>query len=175
MLRILTTNNIHISTLLPPHALAPIAHLLDRATHFHATRLRCSLQAQTVKTCGQICEWLLCAGGAQTWAEERVAGACWGVDVAGARGEAGGWEEGAAQREEEGSWEHFGWVALRGSWWGGIVVVRSWIGDADSEVELCAKECTGVVVPALSCSCTCRSLDLCVIFHYGRMRNGMLV
>jgi hypothetical protein len=54
-------------------------------------------------------------------------------------------------------------------------VVRSWIGDADSVVELCAKECTGVVVPALSCLCTCGSFDLCVIFHYGRMRNGMLV
>jgi hypothetical protein len=30
------------------------------------------------------------------------------VNVAGALGEAGGWEEGAAEREEEGAWEHFG-------------------------------------------------------------------
>ena len=39
MLRILTTNDIHILTLLPPHALAPITQLLDRAAHLHAADL----------------------------------------------------------------------------------------------------------------------------------------
>jgi hypothetical protein len=107
MLRILATNNIHISTLLPPHTLAPIAQLLDRATHFHAPDLWRSLQAHVIEACSQVGEWLLCASCAQTRAEQSVAGACWRVDVAGARGEAGGWEEGAAQREEERAGEHF--------------------------------------------------------------------
>lgn len=39
VLRILATNDIHVSSLLPPHALAPVAQLLDRAPHLHATRL----------------------------------------------------------------------------------------------------------------------------------------
>ena len=51
MLRILTTNNIHMSALLPPHALAPIAQLLDRAAHLHAP---CLLQCQTVEARCQV-------------------------------------------------------------------------------------------------------------------------
>jgi hypothetical protein len=112
MLRILATNNIHISTLLPPHALAPIAQLLDRAAHFHAPDLWRSLQAHAIEACGQVGEWLLCASCAQTRAEQSVAGACWCVDVASARGEAGGWEDGAAQRVEERAGEHFGRFAM---------------------------------------------------------------
>jgi hypothetical protein len=55
---------------------------------------------------------LLCASCAQTRAEQSVAGACWCVDVASARGEAGGWEDGAAQRVEERAGEHFGRFAM---------------------------------------------------------------
>lgn len=39
MLWILGANNIHISALLPPHALAPITQFLDRTPHFHPPRL----------------------------------------------------------------------------------------------------------------------------------------
>jgi len=39
MLRVLRANNIHIAPLLPPHTLAPVTQLLDRAAHLHAARL----------------------------------------------------------------------------------------------------------------------------------------
>jgi hypothetical protein len=39
MLRVLTANNVHVAPLLAPHALAPIAQLLDGAAHLHAARL----------------------------------------------------------------------------------------------------------------------------------------
>jgi plasmid stabilization system protein ParE len=39
MLRVLATDDIDIAPLLPAHALAPLAQLLDRAAHLHAARL----------------------------------------------------------------------------------------------------------------------------------------
>jgi hypothetical protein len=100
MLRILTANNIHIPPTLPTHTLTPIAQLLHRAAHLHAPRLLRTLYPQTVEAQREIGhEWLL--GAAERGSEERVAGACWRVDVC---------EEHSAEGNEEGSGEHFGGV-----------------------------------------------------------------
>lgn len=144
MLRILTTDNIHISSLLPPHALTPIAQLLHRAPDLHAAR-----QLQSIETARKLLQrrlrvrWPCCA------AQERAAGACGGVDVelaGGAVGEAQGGDEGAAEGEEEGAGEHV--CGFRGGncgWRGGVrggesIVWRWWFG-----VELYAKKCTCLV------------------------------
>lgn len=47
MLWILATNDIHISAFFPSHALAPIAQLLDAATHFHAPDLLVAAPCET--------------------------------------------------------------------------------------------------------------------------------
>jgi hypothetical protein len=85
MFRILTTNNIHIPPLLPPHALTPIAQLLDRTADLHATRLyprRSTAHSQPGESRAEVCEAGLW-GAPETGAEQRVAGAGWGVDVRG--------------------------------------------------------------------------------------------
>lgn len=45
---------------------------------------------------------------AQTWAEQRIAGAGGCVNVACAEGGANGRKDGAPEREEDGAWEHVG-------------------------------------------------------------------
>jgi hypothetical protein len=102
MLRILTADDIHISALLPPHALAAVAQLLDRAAHLHAACLRHRLQSQPVES--------RCEVGEGCRPRERIAGARWCVDVRveGAWAERGACEESPAEGEQEGAGEHFG-------------------------------------------------------------------
>ena len=49
MLRILRTDDVHISPLLPPYALTSITQLLDRTPHLHAARLYPSTHAQAIE------------------------------------------------------------------------------------------------------------------------------
>jgi hypothetical protein len=100
MLWILAADNVHISAALPPHALAPIAQFLDRATHFHAPCLLRILQPQSVEARCEVLEglWWL-ASCAESRSEKSIASAGWRVDVASAKREARGGEHGAPQRE----------------------------------------------------------------------------
>ena len=114
MLRILATYDIHISSLLPAHALAPIAQLLDRAAHLHAARLLSDRQASEAR-----CQVLNASVRRflEARAQERSAAACWCVDVVRVEGADAQWsdswarEECPAEREEEGTCEHFGGLA----------------------------------------------------------------
>lgn len=126
MFRILTTYNIHISTLLPPHALAPITQLLDRAAHLHAARL----YPQSGEARREIRDTGVLA--LERRAQKRVAAACGrvhvcaGLEGAGAEvsGGSGAREEGAAEREEERSGQHDCGRVVKLLWWGSEVVVR---------------------------------------------------
>lgn len=118
MLGILGTNNIHITSLLAPHALAPFTQFLDRAPDFHAASLaEAMLETQPIESRDQIANITVVAaaagcgtGGAceKAWAQ---AIAAWGVHVHVLRApgeERGAGRERAAEREGEGSGEHFG-------------------------------------------------------------------
>ena len=134
MLGILGTNNIHITSLLAPHALAPFTQFLDRAPDFHAASLaEAMLETQPIESRDQIANITVVAaaaaagcgtGGAceKAWAQ---AIAAWGVHVHVLRApgeERGAGRERAAEREGEGSGEHFGGGIERferGGWVGG--------------------------------------------------------
>lgn len=135
MLRILTTNDIHIAALLPPHTLTPIAQLLHRTPHLHTAQLLAHRQRRYAEALEPRAE-IVNAGALWVWPVEEgkrraQAAAGWGVHVAHMGAEGGAGEHRAAERKEEGAGKHFGGGFLgagcRGWLWGWGLWLWLWL------------------------------------------------
>jgi len=138
VLRVLGADDVHVLSLLPAHALAPVAQLLDRRAHLHAARLLLgeragagaggALDAEGGEACGE--------GRAGRVREARTETERRGAE--GARGRrAERAEQRAAQGEEERSREHGGWGGESvGRWWSLELVPSALMGGGGGRFDI---------------------------------------